>query len=171
MAQRGINWSPVYYQKLSQQWLFPKFLKYLTCSNFISSSQLLNSVRTLLFIDCICVFCPYHWNVDHIYGMLNMSAACWFYLWANVIKCQMLWNVKCHEMSNVTKCQMSLNVKSHEISNVKCHEMSRVMKCQMLNVMKYKMLNVMKCQESWKVKCHEMSNVKKFHEMSRVMKC
>ena len=33
LAQRGINWSAVYYQKLSQQWLFPKFLKFLTCSN------------------------------------------------------------------------------------------------------------------------------------------
>ena len=28
-----------------------------------------------------------------------------------VMKCQMSWNVKCHEMSNVMKCQMSWNVR------------------------------------------------------------
>ena len=77
LAQRGINWYPVYYQKLSQQWLFPKFLKYLTCSNFISSSQLLNSVRTLLFIDRICV-------------LLSIPLECWPYLWYAEHVCCML---------------------------------------------------------------------------------
>ena len=32
------------------------------------------------------------------------------------MRCQVLWNVKCHEMSNAMKCQMPWNVKCHEMS-------------------------------------------------------
>ena len=67
------------------------------------------------------------------------------------MKCQMLWNVKRHEMSsvmkcqksNVMKCKISWNGKSHEMEIVKCHEMSNVIKYQM----------------SWNVKCHKISNI------------
>ena len=50
-----------------------------------------------------------NWPIyGYIFCMLNMSAVFWSYLWANVIKCQMLWNVKCHEMSCFLKSQLYL---------------------------------------------------------------
>ena len=88
---------------------------------------------------------------------------------SNIMKCQMSWNVKCHEMSNVMRCLMLWNVKCYEISNdmkcqmswnVKCHEMSNVMKCQMsLNVKCHEISNFMKCQRSWNVKYRKIWNV------------
>ena len=81
-----------------------------------------------------------------------------------IMKCQMSWYVKCHEMSNVIKCQMSWNVKCHKMSNVIKFQMSWNVKCR-------EMSNVMLCQMSWNIKCHEMSWNFKCHEMSKVMKC
>ena len=77
---------------------------------------------------------------------------------SNVMKCQISWNVKCHEMSNVMKCQMTWYVIIHEMSwNIKCHKMSNVMIWQMSwNVKCHKISNIMKCKMSGKVKCHEI---------------
>ena len=71
---------------------------------------------------------------------------------SNVFKCQMLWNVNCHEMSNVMKRKISCNVKCHEVSNVMKCQMSWSVKCHIVS-------NVIECQMSWSVKGRQMANV------------
>ena len=59
----------------------------------------------------------------------QVSEFIYYYTWlyvqmSNVMKCNIYWYVKCHEMLNVTKCWMSWNVKCHEMLNVECHNCS-----------------------------------------------
>ena len=66
---------------------------------------------------------------------------------SNVMKCQVSWNVKCHETSNIMKSQMSWNAKCHETSDVMKHQMS---------------WNVKKFLSFFNVKSLETSNVMKY---------